>query len=99
MIMVILVTQIVFAPMHNPCLLQIAWFEMKELTWWLYYKTKLYTPYGGIVNSPTCGDISPITTMAKVEHIMATSPDVKSSNKIVNIEFTSTFENNIEHNK
>ena len=47
----------------------------------------------------TCGEISPKITMARVEQITATNPEVKSSNKIVKIEFTKTLENKIEHNK
>lgn len=47
----------------------------------------------------TCGEISPKITIARVEQITATNPEVKSSNKIVKIEFTKTLENKIEHNK
>lgn len=51
------------------------------------------------LNMLTCGEISPKITIASVEQITATNPEVKSSNKIVKIEFTKTFENKIEHNK
>lgn len=58
-------------------------------------ENKIYT----LANILTCGEISPKITIAKVEQITATNPEVKSSNKIVKIEFTKTLENKIEHNK
>lgn len=49
--------------------------------------------------SLTCGVISPKTTINSVEHITATKPDVKLSNRIVNVEFTKTLPSKILHNK
>ena len=46
-----------------------------------------------------CGIISPKTTIPAVAPTIATVPDVKSSKKIVNVLFTSTFPNNNVHKR